>query len=62
MKEMKHFRLVYVFPEDTQDLGGGRMRQLPTPLTPLTLRSEVFITILDDDRKVETHDVVSIAH
>ena len=41
-----------VSPEDTRDLGGGNFEQFPTSLTPLTLRSDVFITILDDDRKL----------
>ena len=41
-----------VSPEDTRDLGGGNFVQYPTSLPPLTLRSEVFITILDDDRKL----------
>ena len=41
-----------VSPEDTRDLGGGLMEQFSTSLTPLTLASEVFITIRDDDRKL----------
>ena len=41
-----------ISPEDTRDLGGGMVEQFPTSLNPLTLRSEVFITILDDDRKL----------
>ena len=40
-----------ISPENTQDLGGGRMVQFPTSLNPLTLKSEIFITISDDDSK-----------
>ena len=40
-----------VSPEDTRDLGGGNFEQFPTYLNPLTLASEVFINILDNDRK-----------
>ena len=39
-----------VSPEDTRDVGGGIV-QFPTSRNPLTLRSEIFITIVDDDRK-----------
>ena len=38
-------------PEDTRELGGGIVEQFPTSLSPLTLSSEIFITILDNDRK-----------
>ena len=41
-----------VSPEDTRDIGGGLVEQFPTSLNPLTLRSEIFITILDNDRKL----------
>ena len=41
-----------VSPEDTRDIGGGLVEQFPTSLNPLTLRSDIFITILDDDRKL----------
>ena len=40
-----------VSPEDTQDRGDGTFVQFPTSRNPLTLRSEIFITILDDDCK-----------
>ena len=40
-----------VSPEDTRVLGGGMFVQFPTSRNPLTLRSEIFITILDDDCK-----------
>ena len=39
-----------VFPESTLDVG-GMIVQFPTSRNPLTLRSEIFITILDDDCK-----------
>ena len=41
-----------VSPEDTRDIGGGIVEQFPTSLNPLTLRSDIFITILDNDRKL----------
>ena len=41
-----------VSPEDTRDIGGGMVEQFPTSLNPLTLRSDIFITILDNDRKL----------
>ena len=41
-----------VSPEDTRDIGGGMVEQFPTSLNPLTLASEVFVTIIDDDRKL----------
>ena len=44
---------VSVSPEDTRDLGGGVVEQFPTYLNPLTLASEVFINILDNDRKYQ---------
>ena len=40
-----------VSPEDSLDVGGGVTVQFPTSRNPLTLRSEIFITILDDDCK-----------
>ena len=40
-----------VSPEDTQDAGDGNVVQFPTSRNPLTLRSEIFVTIVDDDRK-----------
>ena len=40
-----------VSSEDTRDIGGGMVEQFPTSLNPSTLRSEIFITILDNDRK-----------
>ena len=42
-----------VSPEDTRDIGGGVVEQFPTSLNPLNLASEVFITIIDDDRKFQ---------
>ena len=39
-----------VSPEDTQDTG-GMVVQFPTSRNPLTLRSEIFITIVDNDCK-----------
>jgi hypothetical protein len=48
-----------VSPEDTRkftDENGTMMvEQYPTSLNPSTLSSEIFITILDDDRKFQTH-------
>ena len=41
-----------VSPEDTREGGGGVVEQFPTSLNPLTLASEVFVTIIDDDRKL----------
>ena len=41
-----------VSPKDTRDIGGGIVEQFSTFLNPLTLRSAVFITILDNDRKL----------
>ena len=40
-----------VSPEYTQDIN-GMVEQFPTSLNPLTLRSDIFITILDNDRKL----------
>ena len=40
-----------VSPEDAQDLGGGNFEQFPTFLNPEILASEIFIRILDNDRK-----------
>ena len=42
-----------VSPEDTRDLGGGVVEQFPTSLNPSTLASEVFITIIDNDCKLQ---------
>ena len=39
-----------VSPEDSQDIGHGLVEQFPTSLNPLTFSSEIFITILDNDR------------
>ena len=44
-----------VSPEDSRDGGSGLVEQFPTSLNPLTLSSEVFITILDNDRKFQIH-------
>ena len=44
-----------VFPEDTQDLGGGVVEQFPISSVPVFSSSEIFITIVDDDRKFEIH-------
>ena len=41
-----------VSPESARDLGGGMVEQFPIPLNPLNLSSEIFITILDNDRKL----------
>ena len=41
-----------VSPKDTGDIGGGIVEQFPTSRNPLTLRSDIFITILDNDRKL----------
>ena len=41
-----------VSPEDTRDIGVGLVEQFPTSLNPLNLRSEIFITILDNDCKL----------
>ena len=38
-----------VSPEDSLDVGGGVTVQFPTSRNPLTLRSEIFITIVDND-------------
>ena len=43
---------VRIFPKDTRDLGGGMVEQFPISLNPLTLRSEIYIAILDNDRKL----------
>ena len=40
-----------VSPENTLHIGGGLIEQFPTSQNPLTLRSEIFITIVDDDCK-----------
>ena len=44
-----------VSPEDTRDLGGGLVEIFPTSLSPESLAPDIFITILDDDRKLSTH-------
>ena len=44
-----------VFPKDTQDIGSGMFQQFPTSLNPEFLASEIFITILDNDRKLQTY-------
>ena len=41
--------LASVSPEDTRDTGVGLPERFPTSLYPLTLRSEIFITIVDND-------------
>ena len=38
---------VSVSPEGIQNLGGGMVEQFPTSLMPLTLSTEVFVTIVD---------------
>ena len=44
-----------VSPEDTRDISGGMHEQFPTSLHPISLESDVFITIEDDvsDCKVQ---------
>ena len=42
---------VSVSLEDTRNLAGGMVAEFPTSLTPLTLRTEIFVTILDNDCK-----------
>ena len=52
-----------VSPEDTRYLGDLRVEQFPTPLNPVTLASEVFITIEDDDCKlhnISMHFLIAI--
>ena len=41
-----------VSPEDSRDIGGGMMEQFPTSLNPGILAPDIFIMILDDDRKL----------
>ena len=48
-----------VSSKDSQDGGGGLVEQFPTSLNPLTLSSDIFITILDNDRKFK---LISIGH
>ena len=43
---------VTVSSKDFRDLGGGLVEHFPTYQYPLNLTSKVFITILDDDRKL----------
>ena len=50
-----------VSPEDTRDIGGGMFERFPTSLNPLTLRSEIFITILDD-RAFYNNFIISCIH
>ena len=38
-------------PEGTQPLGGGMVERFPISLYPINLTSEIFITIVDNDRK-----------
>ena len=45
-----------VSPEDSRDIGGGMVEQFPTFLFPFNLAVEIFITILDNDRKFQTHN------
>ena len=48
-----------VSPENTRQFidenGMLMVEQFSTPLNPLTLTSEIFITILDNDRKFQSH-------
>ena len=42
-----------VSPEDTRDIGDGMVEQFPTSLNPVTLESDVFITIDSPECKLQ---------
>ena len=53
-----------VSPEDSRDIGGGMVEQFPISLFPFSLAVEIFVTILDNDRKFQTHNyiIISLCH
>lgn len=40
-----------LYPEGTRSLGGRMVERFPISLNPINLTSEIFITIVDNDRK-----------